>query len=94
MNLKPKKNRLNVNVPSDRGEIIDLFISGTNKNRNETVLNTLINVLIEDRIADQRQLSEASIEFIDKRLKSLTNTINSISEKTITYQLDNGIFDT
>ena len=88
------KKRLNAKAPSDRGEIIDLSISGTNKNRNETVLNTLINVLIEDRIADQRQLSEASIEFIDKRLKSLTNTINSISEKTIAYQLDNGIFDT
>jgi len=88
------KKRLNAKAPTDRGEIIDLSISGTNKNRNETVLNTLINVLIEDRIADQRQLSEASIEFIDKRLKSLTNTINSISEKTIAYQLDNGIFDT
>jgi tyrosine-protein kinase Etk/Wzc len=88
------KKRLNAKAPSDRGEIIDLSISGTNKSRNNSVLNTLINVLIEDRIADQRQLSEASIEFIDKRLKSLTNTINSISEKTISYQLDNGIFDT
>ena len=87
------KKRLIAKAPSDRGEIIDLSISGTNKNRNETVLNTLINVLIEDRIADQRQLSEASIEFIDKRLKSLTNTINSISKKTIAYQLDNDIFD-
>jgi tyrosine-protein kinase Etk/Wzc len=88
------KKRLNAKAPSDRGEIIDLSLSGTNKSRNNSVLNTLINVLIEDRIADQRQLSEASIEFIDKRLKSLTNTINSISEKTISYQLDNGIFDT
>ena len=88
------KKRLNAKAPSDRGEIIDLSISGTNKSRNNSVLNTLINVLTEDRIADQRQLSEASIEFIDKRLKSLTNTINSISEKTISYQLDNGIFDT
>jgi tyrosine-protein kinase Etk/Wzc len=61
------KKRLNAKAPSDRGEIIDLSISGTNKSRNNSVLNTLINVLIEDRIADQRQLSEASIEFIDKR---------------------------
>ena len=88
------KKRLNAKAPTDRGEIIDLSISGTNKIRNEAVLNTLINVLIEDRIADQRQLSEASIDFINKRLKSLTNSINSISEKTISYQLDNGIFDT
>ena len=44
-------------------------------------------MLIEDRIADQRQLSQASIEFIDKRLKGLKNVIDSISKKTIAYQL-------
>ncbi|MDB9948036.1 polysaccharide biosynthesis tyrosine autokinase [Flavobacteriaceae bacterium] len=88
------KKRIKATAASKNGEIINLSISGTNKKRNDAILNTLIDVLISDRISDQRQLSEASIEFIDERLKSLTNTINTISEKTISYQLDNGIFDT
>ena len=79
---------------SKNGEIINLSISGTNKKRNDAVLNTLIDVLIEDRISDERQLSSASINFIDKRLEVLRKTIKSISEKTIAYQVENGIYDT
>ncbi|MDB2624704.1 polysaccharide biosynthesis tyrosine autokinase [Flavobacteriaceae bacterium] len=79
---------------SKNGEIINLSISGTNKRRNDAILNTLIQVFIDDRISDQRQLSNASIKFIDQRLKVLTNTIDSISKKTIEYQLENNIYDT
>ena len=88
------KKRVTAKASSNRGEIINLGIVGTNKKRNEAILNTLIEILIEDRIADQRQLSKASIRFIDERLKSLQNNIDSISKLTITYQLNNNIYDT
>ena len=87
------KKRINAIPASDRGEIINLSISGTNKKRNDAILNTLIKVTIQDRIADQRQLSQASIKFINERLKILKNSIDSISQKTIEYQLDNNIYD-
>ena len=87
------KKRLVAKAPSDRGEIIDITISGTNKKRNDAVLNTLIKVITEDRIADQRQLSQASIKFIDKRLKLLKKNLDSISKKTISYQIENDIYD-
>ncbi len=77
------KKRIKAIPASKNGEIINLSISGTNKKRNDAVLNTLINVLIEDRITDQRQLSEASIKFIDKRLTILKKSIDSISKETI-----------
>jgi capsular exopolysaccharide synthesis family protein len=88
------KKRIKATSSSDRGEIINLSISGTNKKRNDAILNTLIQVIIEDRIADQRQLSNSSIKFIDKRLNILKNTIDSISKETIAYQLENNIYDT
>ena len=75
-------------------EIINLSINGTNKLRNDAVLNTLIQVVTTDRIADQRQLSTATIRFIDTRLETLKNALNEISKKTIEYQLENNIFDT
>ena len=87
------KKRLSVSAAKERGEIVNISISGTNKKRNDAILNTLIQVITEDRIADQRQLSQASIEFIDERLKILKNTIDSISTKTIAYQLKNNIYD-
>jgi len=87
------KKRIKADPVSKNGEIINLSISGTNKRRNDAVLNSLISVITEDRIADQRQLSEASIKFIDQRLNILKKTIDSISKKTIEYQLKNNIYD-
>ena len=88
------KNRINAIANSKNGEIINLSISGTSKLRNDAVLNALIKVLSEDRIADQRQLSQATIDFIDKRLKIIKKSIDTISKKTIEYQLENNIYDT
>jgi capsular exopolysaccharide synthesis family protein len=87
------KKRLSAQSPYDRGEIINLSISGTNRKRNDAILNTLIEVLTEDRITDQQQLSKASVEFINKRLKSISNIIDSISNQTILYQLNNNLYN-
>ena len=87
------KKRIQATPVSKQGQVIDLSISGTNKNRNDAVLNTLINILVEDRIADQRQLSDATIKFIDGRLIYLSNMIDSISRQTISYQLTNGVYN-
>ena len=78
---------------STTAEVINLSIKGNNKLRNVTILNTLIQVVVADRIEDERQLSSASIQFIDTRLEILKNTVDSISKKTIEYQLENNIFD-
>ena len=88
------KKRIKPSANSKNGEIINLRISGTNKLRNNAILNTLIQVVTEDRILDQRQITSATIEFIDTRLESLKKTLNTISNKTITYQLKNNIFNT
>ena len=78
---------------NSNAEVINLVINGTNKLRNDAILNSLIQVVTADRIEDQRQLTSATIQFIDQRLKILKNTIDSISKKTIKYQLDNNIYD-
>jgi len=87
------KKRIGARPASDRGEIINLSISGTNRRRNDAILNSLIEVIINDRIADQRQLSGASIKFIESRLKTLKSSIDSISEKTINFQINNNVFN-
>jgi len=88
------KTRISASAGSkNNGEIINLEINGTNKLRNDAILNALISVVTADRIADQRQLSFATIEFIEKRLETLKKTLNSISKRTIEYQLENNIYN-
>jgi len=90
------KNRViaNSGSKSTSSEVINLGINGTNKLRNDAILNALIQVVIADRIEDQRQLSSATIKFIDTRLETLKNTLDKISKKTIEYQQENNIYDT
>ena len=90
------KNRIQASAgsKSPSAEIIDLSTNGTNKLRNDATLNTLIQVVIADRIEDERQLSSATIKFIDTRLETLKNTLDKISKRTIEYQLENNIYDT
>ncbi|MDC6467734.1 polysaccharide biosynthesis tyrosine autokinase [Flavobacteriaceae bacterium] len=87
------RNSLTVSAGSKKGEVINLNIKGTNKQRNKAILNTLIQVLSEDQVADKREISEVSIAFIEDRLKRLSKSIDTISQNTIDYQTDNGIFD-
>ena len=95
--LKSSTNKLKFRLKAEpgtkNGEIINLSIAGTNKQINDAVLNSLIEVITEDRIIDQRKLSNASIKFINKRLKYLTNTIDSISKETIAYQIKNNVYN-
>jgi len=87
------RKNLTVTAGSKKGEVINLSIQGTNKQRNDAILNTLIQVLSEDQVADKREISEVSIAFIEDRLKGLSESIDTISKNTIDYQMDNGIFD-
>jgi capsular exopolysaccharide synthesis family protein len=87
------RNSLTVSAGSKKGEVINLSINGTNKQRNDAILNTLIQVLSEDQVADKRAISEVSIAFIEDRLKGLSESIDTISQNTVDYQMDNGIFD-
>ena len=89
-----KRIKASAGSKSTSAEVIDLSINGTNKLRNDAILNTLIQVVIADRIEDERQLSSATIKFIDTRLETLKNTLDKISKKTIEYQLENNIYDT
>ncbi|MDB2674528.1 hypothetical protein N9Y83_01085 [Flavobacteriaceae bacterium] len=88
------KNRIIASAASkNNGEIINLSIYGNNKLQNDAILNTLIQVVTADRVEDERQLSSSTIEFIDKRLETLKNTLEVISKRTIEYQLENNIYD-
>jgi capsular exopolysaccharide synthesis family protein len=84
---------LSATAASKQGEIIDLNFQGVNIARNETVLNTVMQVMQDDQVEDKRLISKVSLAFINDRLDGLTKSIDTLSQNTIAYQMANGVFD-
>ncbi len=87
------RSNLTATAASKQGEIIDLNFVGVNKKRNEAILNTVMQVMQDDQVVDKQLISKVSLTFINDRLEGLTKSIDTLSQKTIAYQMANGIFD-
>ena len=87
------RSSLVVSAASKQGEVVNIVYKGINIKRNEAIVNTLIEVLKEDQVADKREISEVSINFIEDRLIGLTQNIDTISKNTIAFQTANGLYD-
>ncbi len=87
------RSALEVTAASKQGEVVNMSFKGSNTERNDAILNTLIEVLKEDQVADKREISEVSIAFIEERLQGLTESIDTISKNTIAFQSSSGLFD-
>ena len=87
------RNNLTAIAASERGEIIDLNFQGVNKVRNEAILNTVMQVMKDDQVEDKRVISKVSLAFINDRLDGLKKSIDTLSQKTIAYQMENGVYD-
>lgn len=77
---------------SKEGDNIDLNINGFNVNRNEAIINTLIDVALNDQVKDKREIYGLSINFINSRLVSIINEIDSLSLETTGFKSKNLIF--
>ncbi|MDB2463631.1 polysaccharide biosynthesis tyrosine autokinase [Flavobacteriaceae bacterium] len=91
--VKSLSGSLKVSTGSRNSDVIDISFNGPNPRLNEAIVNTLIEVLKEDQVADKREISEVSIAFIDERLEGLSESIDTISKNTIAFQSSNAIFD-
>ena len=81
-----------VSGSSKTGDNIDLNIKGTNSNRNEAIINTIIDVAHSQQINDKQEIFALSINFINDRLFSIKNEIDSLTLQTTGYKSDNLIF--
>ena len=50
-------------------------------------------VMKDDQVEDKRVISKVSLAFINDRLDGLTKSIDTLSKKTIAYQMTNGVYD-
>jgi capsular exopolysaccharide synthesis family protein len=83
---------ITISPSSKEGDNIEITIEGPNTKRNEAVLNTLIEVSNADQVEDKRQIYDLSINFINSRLISIINEIDSLSLQTTGFKSKNLIF--
>ena len=81
-----------VSGSSKTGDNIDLTIKGDNSIRNEAIINTIIDVAHSQQIKDKQEIFALSINFINDRLLSIKNEIDSLTLQTTGYKSDNLIF--
>lgn len=85
-------NKIKVNSSSKEGDNLDISIIGSNISKNEAIINSLINVAHGSQIKDKQEIYTLSIDFINDRLITIKNEIDSLSFETIGFKSDNSIF--
>lgn len=84
--------QIEINASSKTGDNIDLSVQGSNIERNEAIINTLIDVAHKQQTRDKQEVFALSIDFINNRLGSIKSEIDSLTLKTTGFKSDNQIF--
>jgi len=77
---------------SKTGDNINFSLEGPNIKRNEAILNEIIEVAQLQQIKDKQKIYGLSIDFINKRLVTIKNEIDSLTMQTTGFKSDNLIF--
>ncbi len=85
-------NAVSISANSEEGDNIDIILKGSNKKRNEAIVNSLIKISLADQVREKRQIFTLSIDFINNRLRSIIRDIDSLSLQTTGFKSDNLIF--
>lgn len=72
-----------------QSEILALTITGTNKDKSEAILNTLLDQFDWDGIRDRQLISQRTIDFVNERFVNLTRELDSIETGKEAYKRTN-----
>lgn len=77
----------------ERSEILDITIKGQNTNKNEAIVNALIDQFNEDGVDDNRLIAKRTEEFVIERLKYLVKELDTVEEGLVDYKSTNNLFE-
>ncbi len=81
--------QLQINKTSKEGDVISISIQGPNKDKNEDILNTLVQEYNSDGMADKQIIAQSTISFINDRLFELYDELDSIEYSIEKYLVQN-----
>ena len=84
---------ITLNIPEKKSSIIEISRVGTNPVRSEDIVNELMNQYNSDAIKDKNIEALATANFIDERLKVITEELGGIENKKENFKESNKIAD-
>ncbi|MCM4163341.1 MULTISPECIES: tyrosine-protein kinase family protein [unclassified Arenibacter] len=82
---------IQVQATSKSSEILSLSINGGNIDKNEAIINTLIEKFNRDGILDRQLVSKRTLDFIDERFIYLTQELDSIEGGKESFKRSNNL---
>lgn len=86
--LNKLKNGLIVTEAGKKSEILSLKITGTNKLKNEAIINAVIEQFNLDGVEDRQLVFERTINFVDERFEFLSTELDSIEVNKKEFKKD------
>ncbi|PZD77689.1 tyrosine-protein kinase [Mesonia sp. K7] len=71
--------------------ILQIKLQGENANKNEAIINNLINQFNQDGIEDKRLVSKRTQEFVEDRLVFLEQELDTVETEIVDFKQDNDI---
>ncbi len=82
---------MKVEATNKTSEILTLSLQGENPDRNERILNKIIETFNEDGILDRQLVSKRTVDFTDERIVSLSGELSNIENKKESFQRNNNL---
>src|SRR5690554_2032515 len=82
---------MKVEATNKTSEILTLSIQGQNPERNEQILNKIIETFNEDGILDRQLVSKRTVDFTDERIVDLSGELTTIEDQKESFQRNNNL---
>jgi capsular exopolysaccharide synthesis family protein len=87
------QNNLQVETINKDASVLRLKIIGTNKHRNNDILNNLIRQHEQRAITEKNQITKNTSEFIAERMKVIESELSDVEEESETFKTKNELVD-
>lgn len=87
------QNQITVKRVGNYSDIMELSLTGVLKEKNEQILNTLIESYNEDGVKDKQMVDQFTIDFINQRFVSLKKELDAIEERKKEFKQKNELID-
>ena len=74
-------------------DIVKLSVRGNSMNKNALLINTLIDYFDRDGIKDRQLSSKRTIDFVNKRISSISSDLESVEQNKQNFKIKNNLFE-
>ncbi|RKD86358.1 protein involved in gliding motility EpsB [Mangrovibacterium diazotrophicum] len=85
--------KLDVTAVDDDANLLNVMINGDNTQKEIDFINMLSTVYMQYTLKEQNQISENTIDFIDRQLSAVVDTLKTTNDQFTSYRSNKGVYD-